>query len=315
MKLGIICGFNYLNKFMSAIQSYLPNNSTLGHFKTIKVIGGGGFSIVYLAENTKTGEHVVIKEYFPAKLGKRAENLDVVAKTEKTEKYFKQGRKLFFQEASVLASLDHPSIVKVTDFCQAHETIYTAMRYEKGISLQAYIKKKDTNRSEKFLVSIFLPILDALKAVHEMGLLHLDLKPGNIYLRQGKPPLLLDFGAAHKLMLAAGTRMFPVVSHGFSPPEQSKRNARLGPWSDLYAIGATIRACIESKPPPSAKERIKKNNMVPAIEAYKDQYSPQLLNAIDWTMNLEINKRPQSVDELSQILSEIRATLKNKNAA
>ncbi len=295
---------------MSKIQDYLPNNTIIDHFKTIKVIGGGGFSIVYLAEDMRDGTHVVLKEYFPAKLGKRAENMDVVAKTEKTEKYFKQGRKLFFQEASILAALDHPSIVKVTGFCQAHETIYTAMRYQRGISLQAYIKKKDSNRSEKFLVSVFIPILNALNAVHDMGLLHLDLKPGNIYLRQAKPPLLLDFGASHKLMLAAGTRMFPVVSHGFSPPEQSQKNAKLGPWSDLYAIGATIRACIASKPPPSAKERIKnKKIMTAASVEFKDQYSEKLLNAVDWSMNLEISKRPQSVEQLMQILTEIKTEL------
>ncbi len=142
-----------------------------------------------------------------------------------------------------------------------------------------------------------------------MGLLHLDLKPGNIYLRQGKPPLLLDFGAAHKLMLAAGTRMFPVVSHGFSPPEQSKRNARLGPWSDLYAIGATMRAFIEGKPPPSAKDRIKKNNMSPAIATFKEQYSGKLLKAIDWSMSLEIDDRPKNVAELSIILKEIKSAM------
>jgi len=294
---------------MSKIKDYLPDNTLLDHFKTIKVIGGGGFSIVYLAEDTRTGEHVVLKEYFPAKLGRRDENMDVVAKTDKTANYFKQGRKLFFQEASVLTALNHPSIVEVIGFCQAHETIYTAMRYEKGISLQAYIKKKGSNRSEKFLVSVFLPILDALKSVHEMGLLHLDLKPGNIYLRQGKQPLLLDFGAAHKLILAAGSRMFPVVSHGFSPPEQSKRNAQLGPWSDLYAIGATLRACMSSKPPPSAKERIKKNNMEPATMVFKDQYSHKLLHAIDTCMALDISERPQSVDDFVTVLSEIKANL------
>ncbi len=297
---------------MSKIQDYLPNNTIIDNFKTIKVIGGGGFSIVYLAEDSRDGTHVVLKEYFPAKLGKRAENLDVVAKTEKTATYFKQGRKLFFQEAGVLAALDHPSIVKVTGFCQAHGTIYTAMSYQRGISLQAYIKKKDSNRSEKFLVSVFLPILDALTAVHKMGLLHLDLKPGNIYLRQGKPPLLLDFGASHKLMLAAGTRMFPVVSHGFSPPEQSKKNAKLGSWSDLYAIGATIRACISSKPPPSAKERVKNRKiMAPAVEEFRGQYSEKLLAALDWAMSLEISNRPQSVSEFSQILQEIKTELKH----
>jgi len=113
-------------------------------------------------------------------------------------------------------------------------------------------------------------------------------------------------------MLAAGTRMFPVVSHGFSPPEQSKRNASLGPWSDLYTSGENIRSGSPSKPPPTAKESIKdKKIMKPAIDQYQGQYSDKLLDALDWSMNLEKDKRPQNVDELTTILKEIKADLKN----
>jgi len=280
-------------------QSYdhLPIGSTLDHYKIEKVLGGGGFSIVYLATDTKTDETVVIKEYFPNKLAKRDEALNVIAKDEASEKFFKQGRKLFFQEASILAAIKHPNVVEILGFVQAHDTIYSAMSYHRGISLQAYIKKMGKYRDEKFILNIFIPILEGLHAVHKMGLLHLDIKPGNIYLRQGLPPLLLDFGAVHKLVLPSGSRLFPVVSHGFSPPEQSSQRTKLGPWSDLYAIGATMRACIEAKPAPPAKERIKKNNMSPAVALYAERYSKRLLKSIDWAMELEISKRPQTVDE------------------
>jgi len=274
----------------------------LDHYQLEKVLGGGGFSIVYLATDINTEEKVVIKEYFPIKLAKRDEQLNVIAQDESTEKYFKQGRKLFFQEASILAAIKHPNVVEILGFVQAHDTIYSAMRYHRGLSLQAYLKKMGKYRDEKFILNIFIPILKGLKAVHKMGLLHLDIKPGNIYLRQGLPPVLLDFGAVHKLVLSSGSRLFPVVSHGFSPPEQSSRRSKLGPWSDLYAIGATMRACIESKPPPPAKKRVKKNTMTPANALYQERYSKRLLKAIDWSMSLDIKERPQSVDELLEAL-------------
>lgn len=289
---------------MSKVTDYLPNNTILGRFQITKVIGGGGFSIVYLGKDLENDEIVVLKEYFPAKLAKRNDEMHVVAKDDKNEKYFQQGRKLFFQEASILASLEHENIVGIVGFVQAYGTIYTAMHYHKGLSLQAYIKKQGKRRSEKFIRSVFNPILEGLNAVHEMGLLHLDIKPGNIYLRQSASPILLDFGAAHKLALSSDSRMFPVVSHGFSPPEQSKRNAQLGPWSDLYAIGATMRSCIEAKPPPPAKDRIKTNNMPPAAALFGEAYSKRFLKAIDWTMELDASRRPQSVEEFLHIFNE-----------
>jgi len=289
---------------MGKITDYLPSKTMLDRFQILKVIGGGGFSIVYLGKDLENNETVVLKEYFPAKLAKRNKKMHVIAKDEQNEKYFSQGRKLFFQEASILASMEHENIVGIVGFVQAYGTIYSVMHYHKGLSLQAYIKKQGKGRSEQFIRSVFIPVLEGLNAVHEMGLLHLDIKPGNIYLRESSSPILLDFGAAHKLALSADSRLFPVVSHGFSPPEQSKRNAKLGPWSDLYAIGATMRACIEAKPPPPAKERVKKNNMTPTAALYQDKYSKRFLKSIDWTMELESSKRPQSIAEFLRAFKE-----------
>jgi len=294
---------------MGRPADHLSIHSKLDHYQIDKVLGGGGFSIVYLATDTKTDQTVVIKEYFPIKLAKRGEDFSVIAKDESTEKYFKQGRKLFFQEASILAAIKHQNVVEILGFIQANDTIYSVMSYYPGLSLQAYLKKLGKYRDEKFILNIFIPILKGLSAVHKMGLLHLDIKPGNIYLRQGLPPILLDFGAVHKLILSSGSRLFPVVSHGFSPPEQSSRRSKLGPWSDLYAVGATMRACIESKPPPPAKERVKKNTMTPAIALYKEKYSNRLLKAIDWAMELDIKERPQSVEEFVAVLTPLIAKI------
>ncbi len=295
---------------MSNTSEFLPSNTIIDNYRLDSVLGGGGFSVVYLATDLSNNEPLVIKEYFPSKLATRDKNLRVIAANKASEKHFRQGRKLFFQEASILASLNHPNVVEILGFCQAYGTIYTAMRYEKGLSLQAYIKKQGKGRSERFIMNVFMPILKGLKAVHEIGLLHLDIKPGNIYLRQSNEPVLLDFGAAHKLRLSAGSRLFPVVSHGFSPPEQTRKNANLGPWTDLYAIGASMRACIEAKPPTPAKDRMNNKTLMPAAHCYNKHYSEDFLNAIDWAMSLEGEDRPQSIYDFLNTLIPIHSELK-----
>ncbi|MDX1812191.1 MAG: serine/threonine-protein kinase [Gammaproteobacteria bacterium] len=292
------------------MPDYLEDGTIIEHYCLERVLGGGGFSIVYLATDLRTNEQIVIKEYFPSKLATRDKDMSVIPKDDASEKYFRQGRKLFFQEASILASIDHPNVVKVLGFFQAYDTIYTVMKFERGLSLQAYIKKHGKEQSEKLILSVFIPVLRGLKSVHEIGLLHLDIKPGNIYLRKNNTPVLLDFGAVHKLRLSAGSRLFPVVSHGFSPPEQTRKNASLGPWTDLYAIGASMRACIEAKPPLAAKERVKDGKFEPVSKLYAGKYSSGLLRAIDWAMELEISNRPQSVDEFLKLIYSLHSDLK-----
>ncbi|MDH5544656.1 MAG: serine/threonine protein kinase [Gammaproteobacteria bacterium] len=291
---------------MAPLPPNLPENTVLDRYRIGRVLGGGGFSVVYMATDLENNQPVAIKEYFPAKLARRAQNgFDVIARDEKTEKMFKQGRKLFFQEASLLAALDHPNIVKILGFFQANETVYTAMLYQKGISLQAYLKKKGGKRSENFILTVFNPFLECVQEVHEHGLLHLDIKPGNIFIRNDASPLLLDFGAAHKLMMSAESRLFPVVSHGFSPIEQTQKHAHLGPWTDIYAIGATMRSCIEGRPPIAAKKRRPEDLLPPAALMFEDEYSPQLLHAIDWAMELQPENRPQSIAEFRKVFPRI----------
>ena len=283
----------------------LPVGTKVNHYRIVRVLGGGGFSIVYLAEDLLSQQEVVVKEYFPAKLAIRDKNLCVREKADDDKGLFKLGRKLFFQEASILAAIKHPNTVKVVDFCQANGTVYTTMLYEKGLSLQAYLKRRKQRPSQTTVLQIFLPLLDALKAMHSQGLLHLDIKPGNIFLRQDNGPLLLDFGAVHKLLRSAPPRMFPVVTHGFSPPEQSIKNSTLGPWTDLYALGATIYTCLGGKPPIAAKARRKGEVLPPAREAFADYYDALLLEVVDWCLELLPKERPQTTQEVTDLLSQL----------
>ncbi len=282
----------------------LADGTVLDHYVIDRKIGGGGFSIVYLAHHRDNPEaQVIIKEYMPRKLAYRAEDGSVHTHDEAQSDQFTHGRRLFFQEASTLATLKHPNIVNVLSFFRANGTVYMVMAYEKGINLQEYIKRHNAGLSEKLIRTVFEPLLDGLKTIHDNGLLHLDIKPGNIYLRAKGNPLLLDFGAVHEIQQSRRKQPGQVLTLGFSPVEQSTPGGYVGPWTDIYAIGATIRACIEGGAPPPAEERRMKDEMKPAVEAFrKEGYSYSLRAAIDWAMEVDPLLRPQSVEQLLEAL-------------
>jgi serine/threonine protein kinase len=169
--------------------------------------------------------------------------------------------------------------------------------------MQAYIKKHKGNLSEPFIKAVFLPLLDGLQMIHSKGLLHLDIKPSNIHLRSGANPLLLDFGAVHEMMQTRQFQPNQVITPGFSPIEQLDPGGYVGPWTDIYAIGATMRACLEGVSPPSSPQRREKDTLRPAASAFKKKYSQHLLEAVDWAMEVDPLLRPQSVDKLIEALN------------
>ena len=284
----------------------LAPGTQLEEYVITEKLGGGGFSIVYLATGPDP-EHpqVVLKEYMPRKLAYRGDDGHTIhTNDEKAAEQFAHGRRMFFQEANSLGGLKHPNIVNVVNFFRANSTVYMVMAYEKGVNLQEYIKRHKGGLSEAFLYHVFLPLLEGLKLIHAKGLLHLDIKPGNIHLRAGGNPLLLDFGAVHEMQQSRQYQPGQVLTLGFCPTEQSMVGGYVGPWTDIYAIGATMRACIEGMAPPPAEERRMKDTMKPATEAFKKGYSQKILAAIDWAMEVDPMYRPQSVDELLEAMGD-----------
>ncbi len=289
-------------------MSAQPNHSlTVGYqlldYQITKVLSGGGFSYVYLAHD-KAGNTVAIKEYLPTSLALRDDGDRVVAASEETLASFRHGLKCFFEEGRALAKIDHHNIVRVVNFFRANETVYMVMQYERGRSLQEYIQTHPHPVSENFVRRVFGELLTGLREVHTHKLLHLDIKPGNIYIRLDGSPVLLDFGSARQALTDAPVQLLPTYTPGFAAPEQYTARDNLGPWSDVYSIGASMYACLTRMPPPPADQRLKQDGMVPATQVGQGIYSEHLLKTIDWCLALDYLKRPQSVFTLQKALLE-----------
>jgi serine/threonine protein kinase len=279
----------------------LPDGYQLENYRIASVLSCGGFSIVYLAYD-ENDQPVAIKEYLPSQLALRKEGDALPSISDENRATFKYGLRCFFEEGRSLARLSHPNVVRVLNFFRANETVYMVMRYERGRTLQEHIHAHRGTIKERFIRHVFTLLLNGLREVHSNKLLHLDIKPANIYIRNDNTPVLIDFGAARQTLVQEGQLLSPMYTPGFAPPEQYKDRELLGPWSDCYAIGASIFACLASAAPQAANDRVEKDRYVSATKLWGDKYSRQLLETIDWCLELDHMKRPQSVFALQKVL-------------
>lgn len=283
----------------------LPAGYQLHDYEIRKVLSSGGFSFVYLARDIEK-KTVAIKEYLPTSIALRTDGATVLPNADDVA-LFRHGLKCFFDEGLALAKIDHRNIVRVLNFFRANETVYMVMQYERGKSLQDYILGQQELVSEKFIRRVFSELSNGLREVHTQKLLHLDIKPANIYIRLDGSPVLLDFGSARQALSESQAKISPSYTPGFASPEQYYDRKLLGPWSDIYSIGATMYSCIARTSPLAADQRIKKDMMIPASKLGKDLYSEGLLQIIDKCLSLDYLERPQSVFSLQKSLLEVFA--------
>jgi hypothetical protein len=283
----------------------LPEGTQLQNYRIRRVLAAGGFSFVYLAHDEDDAP-VAIKEYMPATLALRANGSaqpQVAAEAPGEDlARFRAGMKCFFEEAGAIAHLDHPNVVRVLDFFRANDTVYLVMRYERGRSLHDHIRKRRGPLEELWLRNTFAQLLDGLREVHARKLLHLDIKPANVYLRNDGSPVLIDFGAARQVLSAEGMKLPSAYTPGFAAPEMHVNREILGPWSDIYSIGATMYACLAAAAPQPADARLEGDLVVPASRAFAKHCVPELLQTIDWCLELDHLRRPQSVRALQKTL-------------
>lgn len=286
----------------------LPDGLEIAGYRIVKKIASGGFSIVYLAYD-EDGNAVAIKEYLPSSLALRQPGELVPAISAENLPVFRIGLKCFFEEGRALARISHPNVVSVVNFFRANDTVYMVMAYESGRSLQDHIiRRRDKGErplvSERFIRKMFNQVMNGLREVHANKLLHLDLKPANIYLRMDGTPILLDFGAARQTLRADQPKLYPMYTPGFAPPELYVKNGNLGPWTDIYSIGASMFACMVGAPPQPADQRKTNDRMEDHFRKLESMYSRELIQVIRWSLRLEPLERPQSVFALQKALRE-----------
>src|SRR6476646_8848437 len=285
----------------------LPPDTTIGGYRVIRKVAAGGFGLVYLALDAD-GQRVAVKEYLPSSLATRAPGeLLPQVQPEKLSLY-RLGLKSFFEEGRSLAQISHPSVVSVLNFFRENETVYMVMNYLEGAALQDFIvTARDLKQSKVFrestIRSLFDEILRGLRIVHQHKMLHLDIKPANIFITDDDRAVMIDFGAAREVLSKEGNFIRPMYTPGFAAPEMYRRDGTLGPWTDIYAIGACIYACMQGLTTSQPPQRIEKDRLALSLSRLRNVYSDNLIEVTEWCMSLDPLSRPQSVFALQKELS------------
>lgn len=277
----------------------LPLGTRLGEFELTRVIGEGGFGIVYEAYDSSLERRVAVKEYFPAELAERSDALRVRSLSEDDEELYAKGLQSFINEAKILARFDNASLVKVYRFWEANGTAYMVMPYYEGPTLLEALRELRQPPDEDWLRRLLEPLTEALAVIHDELIFHRDISPDNILLLSGSGrPLLLDFGAARRVINDANQKaLTAIVKPGYAPIEQySEVNMKQGPWSDVYALSAVLHFAITGKKPPAAIARLAGDAYVPLSTVAAGRYSPSLLGAIDRGLIVKPKERTQNMD-------------------
>ncbi|HEX4893259.1 MAG TPA: serine/threonine-protein kinase, partial [Hyphomicrobiaceae bacterium] len=228
---------------------------------------------------------------------------DVCPRSQGSKDDYEWGLARFMDEARTLGQLKHPNIVVVHRYFKARNTGYIVQEYEDGVSFRLWLKSLGRAPRQQELDRILVPLLDALEAVHAADFLHRDIAPDNIIIRPDGSPVLIDFGSARKEVAKHSRNVSALVKPGYSPNEQYATDGRQqGPWTDIYALGATLYHAVTGKRPPDAPARIGTDPLVPVGDAALSSYRPDFLAAIDRALALDIGDRPQTVAEWRKAL-------------
>jgi serine/threonine protein kinase len=277
----------------------LPIGTRVHEFEITRVVGEGGFSVVYLAFDHTLHRSIALKEYIPSALASRRGDNTVAVRSAQHQQTFEAGLRSFINEARLLAQFDHPALVKVYRFWESNGTAYMAMPYYDGRTLKQILRDHPDQATQEWLERLLVPLLDALELLHRHRCYHRDIAPDNIQVLENEAPVLLDFGAARRT-IGDMTQAFTVIlKPGYAPIEQYADEADLkqGPWTDVYALSAVLYGAIVRKPPPTAVARVIKDPLDPLAKRALPGYSAAFLSGIDRGLAVRPEDRPQSIAE------------------
>jgi serine/threonine protein kinase len=280
----------------------LPIGTRLGELELTGFVGQGGFSMVYLAWDHSLERRVAVKEYMPSSLASRSGHSHVAARSERHRETFDAGLKSFVNEGKLLAQFDHPSLVKVYRFWEQNGTAYMAMPFYEGTTLKdTVLAMMGKPPDEEWLLRLLDPLTAALAVIHAEQCFHRDIAPDNVLLLKGSGrPLLLDFGAARRVIGDKTQALTVILKPGYAPVEQYAEDPHLrqGAWTDVYALAAVVYWSITGKTPPTSVGRMLSDAYVPLMQCARGRYSDQFLTAIDRALRVLPEQRTRSVDQL-----------------
>ena len=288
------CGFN--KEFYRREPVTLPLGSVLNQRYMIGgVIGKGGFGITYLGFDLKLDARIAVKEYYPMGLAMRATDDTLVTVTnQEAGESFRQGAEKFYNEAKMVAKFNgNPNIVSVHDFFYENDTVYFIMGYLQGQTLKSYLKKKKITEGQA--VNVMRQISNALLASHALNILHRDISPDNIMLCDDKTIRLLDFGAARQVMAEQSQSFSVILKQGYAPLEQYQKKGKQGPWTDIYALGATIYSALTGDMLNDPMSRLEDDS---EYESNKYGITASLWNIIKKCTELKTTDRYQDIKDL-----------------
>ena len=296
------CG--YPEKHLT-VKDSLPEFSILaGKYLLGAPLGKGGFGITYIAMHLPDEKIVAIKEFFPANLAVRDTDNETVVPADDTKAvYYRTGMKSFSEEGRILYLLsDIEHVVHVAEQIQANNTTYLVMEYVPGISLKKYMKQQQKLFSEQETLTLMQPILIAMQAMHQKGILHRDISPENLMLSPDNTLTLIDFGAARTFSRSDDDNLTVILKRGYAPEEQYHSNSRQGPWTDLYAVCAVMYQMLTGILPQEASARAEEDHLTPISRVEGLSLSPSTCAALEKGLQMDPMERYPDIGALMKVL-------------
>lgn len=286
------------NDYTQRPPDALPPGYRFEEFEIQDVLDASNDNIVYRAQDHQLEREVAIREFLPRTLTVRSDSQQLVPRSKQDQSAFRAGLDGFIDEARQLAQLNHPNVVQILRFWTYNETAYAATPVYSGMTLADLLQHHPERIDEAWLRRMLPMLCGALAALHDKGFVHCRLSLNSIQIQDNGLPLLLEFGAL-RLAGENGEVNKTLLHPGFTPLEQYSDDVDTssGPWTDIYSLGAILYTLITGSRPPTSVTRSIQDNCVPLVQSQPEGYSPSLLAAIDRTLALRPEERPQSIAE------------------
>lgn len=291
------------NRSMSNTRCLKPGVILKERYKIEEVIGAGGFGITYRAWDPLLQSYVAIKEYYPSGIATRsADSSKVCVPVGQEQREYHRGRIRFLKEAQDVARFQsEPNIVSIYDYLEENDTAYMVMEYLHGCTLKQYIREHGGRLDTDHILHICLSVLDALAVVHKAGMIHRDISPENIFICEDLTVKLIDFGAAKQVYLDGEQTMSVVLKPGYAPPEQYAKKDKQEPWTDIYALGATLYFAATGEKPEESFGRVLEDTIKPVCEV-NPEIPRAMSQVIMRAMSVKIEDRYQTVEAMREAL-------------